>query len=126
MAGRALPNSVNSAMSSICARTSVSFSPIASPPTTMLRCPESSGFSAAFTPSRVGWARTRIEPLVAGTRPAIADSSVDFPEPLEPTIPTISPSEMVLDTPLTAWTTVDSRPLKRCETNRRMVSRESA
>ncbi|RPK56660.1 hypothetical protein EES42_40135 [Streptomyces sp. ADI95-17] len=78
--------------------------PIARPPSTTLRSPVRSLISAAFTPSSEGWPWVCTRPFVAGSRPAMALSRVDLPEPLEPIRPMASPLYAAKLTPFTACT----------------------
>ena len=66
--------------------------PMASPPSMMFFSPLKFGSRAAPTPSMVALPSVKTAPLVAGNNPAIARMSDDLPEPLDPTIPKVSPS----------------------------------
>jgi len=58
----------------------------------------------AWTPRNVGTERTRISPAETGSSPVVAWSIVVLPEPLGPTMPTLSPTFTSNVTPRRAWT----------------------
>ena len=109
-------NSLSSAKSAISptrAAASSAENPIASRPSRMLFSPESSGTSAALTPSRTGRSRAAMVPEDVGIRPLIARKRVDFPDPLWPTTPMVSPSDAVNVTPRSAGISLRSRPPRK-------------
>src|SRR2546421_121439 len=51
-------------------------------------------------------------PEVSGIRPAMQRASVDFPQPVSPTRPSVWPRRVVRDTPSTGWTLPAAQPLR--------------
>src|SRR3546814_4201604 len=94
----------NSTTSSKRSSTSRGLRPRASPPSTMLRSPDSSLIRAALTPRSEAVPSAQIRPPEVGITPAIARSRVDLPEPLWPMIP--------IDWP---WWATNEMPLTRSE-----------
>jgi hypothetical protein len=60
-------------------------------PSTTFRSPVRSSSSAALTPSRAACPLVYTQPRSGGSRPAMACSRVDLPDPFLPMIPMASP-----------------------------------
>src|SRR5215468_5572161 len=95
--------------------TSLGGMPIARQPSVMFLAPVRSSSRAAFTPSSAAWPSVYTPPpSSAGSKPAMARSSVDLPEPLRPMTPTASPRLATNEIPLMACTSrIDARRWRR-------------
>ena len=88
----AASSSANASMEGTAARAAWRVSPMASAPKSAFSRPVALGTSTDPTVSRTGLATARACPEVTGVSPAITRMRVDFPAPLAPSTPTVSPS----------------------------------